>query len=93
MDAQFCAATYYVFDITIQLVIKLIAVIIISPIFALPGFVTVIVGCWVGDVYMKAQLPVKREFSNAKAPIMAHFGSAVGGLGASLSGCRLLTYI
>ena len=30
---------------------------------------------------MKAQLSVKREMSNAKAPVMGHVGAAVAGLG------------
>lgn len=30
---------------------------------------------------MKAQLSVKRELSKAKAPVVAHFGAAVEGIG------------
>lgn len=36
-----------------------------------------------GNVYMKAQLSVKRELSKAKAPVMAHFGAAVEGISES----------
>ncbi|KAJ3554167.1 hypothetical protein NP233_g12480 [Leucocoprinus birnbaumii] len=32
------------------------------------------------DYYLKAQLSVKREMSNAKAPVLAHFGAAIAGL-------------
>ncbi|KAI9509765.1 hypothetical protein F5148DRAFT_1275094 [Russula earlei] len=31
-------------------------------------------------VYMKAQIAIKREMSNAKAPVLGHFGAAVAGL-------------
>ncbi len=29
-----------------------------------------IAGVYLGQIYMKAQLPVKREMSNAKAPVL-----------------------
>lgn len=34
-----------------------------------------------GNIYIKAQLSVKRELSKAKAPVIAHFGAAIEGLG------------
>ncbi len=36
---------------------------------------------WLGHVYMKAQLAVKRERSNARSPVIGHFGAAIAGLG------------
>ncbi|EKM51019.1 uncharacterized protein PHACADRAFT_177708 [Phanerochaete carnosa HHB-10118-sp] len=59
---------------------KLIAVVIYTPIFLLPSIVVVGLGIWLGSVYIKAQLSVKREMSNCKAPVLAMFGSAVHGL-------------
>lgn len=38
------------------------------------------IGGTVGNIYMKAQLSVKRELSKAKAPVMAHFGAAIEGI-------------
>jgi hypothetical protein len=38
------------------------------------------VGARLGQVYMKAQIAIKREMSNAKAPVLGHFGAAVSGL-------------
>jgi hypothetical protein len=48
------------------------------------------VGARLGQVYMKAQIAIKREMSNAKAPVLGHFGAAVAGLGSSnsLTSCR-----
>ncbi|KAK1228100.1 hypothetical protein PQX77_008871 [Marasmius sp. AFHP31] len=37
-------------------------------------------GLWCGQVYIKSQMSVKREMSNAKAPVLGHFGSAIAGL-------------
>ena len=51
------------------------------PIFVIPGLLLGAVGGYLGQVYMKAQLSVKREMSNAKAPVLGHFGAAIAGLG------------
>lgn len=69
------------FDVTFTIVVKFLAVILLSPIFLFPGLVLVAVGIWFGHIYMQAQLPVKRESSNARAPVLGHFGAAITGLG------------
>ncbi|KAG8926193.1 hypothetical protein FRC00_003145, partial [Tulasnella sp. 408] len=45
-----------------------------------PGLVVAAVGAWLGQVYIRAQLAVKREMSNAKSPLYSHFGAAIAGL-------------
>ncbi|CAL1706378.1 unnamed protein product [Somion occarium] len=67
-------------DYTASIVLKFTAVLLISPIFIIPGLILIVVGVSIGNVYMKAQLPVKREGSNARAPVLGHFGSAVSGI-------------
>lgn len=52
------------------MVMKLAAVVFMTPIFLIPGFIVGLVGGWVGQIYMAAQLSVKREMSNAKAPVV-----------------------
>lgn len=84
VDGQFAGAMYYVIDVFLQIFMKFAAVIIISPIFSIPGLIVVLFGAWFGHIYMRAQLPVKRESSNAKAPVLGHFGSAISGLGSFL---------
>ncbi|TDL20550.1 P-loop containing nucleoside triphosphate hydrolase protein [Rickenella mellea] len=37
-------------------------------------------GGWLGVVYLKAQLSVRREMSNAKSPVMSQVGAALAGL-------------
>lgn len=68
-----------------DLISRLIAVTLFAPVFVLPGLLLGVVGGYLGNVYMKAQLSVKREMSNAKAPVLGHFGAAVAGLGRSHS--------
>ncbi|GJE85927.1 multidrug resistance-associated ABC transporter [Phanerochaete sordida] len=67
-------------DMTIGMFIKFVSVIVISPTFLLPGMVISVLGAWCGQIYIKAQLAVKREMSNARAPVLGHFGAAVAGL-------------
>lgn len=68
-----------------DLISRLIAVTLFAPVFVIPGLLLGVVGGYLGNVYMKAQLSVKREMSNAKAPVLGHFGAAVAGLGKSHS--------
>lgn len=62
---------------------KLGGVVMVSPIFLIPGVLIALAGGWCGELYMKAQLSVKREMSNARAPVLANFGAAIAGLSRS----------
>ncbi len=75
-------------EITVFLLTKIFSVIIFSPIFVVPSIVIAIVGGTLGNIYMKAQLSVKRELSVAKAPVLGHFGAAVSGISESLQYLR-----
>ena len=68
-------------NITFGILVKLGAVIVMSPIFAIPGLALCAIGYWLGQVYMRAQLAVKRERSNARAPVLGHFSTAIQGVG------------
>lgn len=67
---------------SLEMIMKLGVVVLMSPIFLIPGILIAVLGAWVGEIYMKAQLAVKRERSNAKAPVLGHFGAAFAGLSA-----------
>ncbi|KAG8697036.1 hypothetical protein FRC09_008111, partial [Ceratobasidium sp. 395] len=67
-------------DMTIQLASRFIAVIVFSPIFTLPGAFVLVVGIWIGQIYIAAQLSVKREMSNSRSPLFSHFGAALAGI-------------
>lgn len=68
-------------EISLSMLVKFGAVIIFSPIFTLPGVVAFFIGGWAGQMYIKAQLSVKREMSNARSPVLSHFGAAITGIG------------
>ena len=67
------------------MLIKLIAVVIVTPVFLVPGLLVFAIGRWFGNVYMAAQLSVKREMSNKRAPVLGHFGAAIAGISAYCS--------
>ncbi|KAE9405089.1 P-loop containing nucleoside triphosphate hydrolase protein [Gymnopus androsaceus JB14] len=56
------------------------SIIYFSPAFLFPGLLISLAGALCGAVYLKAQLPIKRVQSNAKAPVLAHFGTVMTGL-------------
>lgn len=62
------------------MLIKAMAVVYLTPVFIFPCVIIAVVGARLGQVYMKAQIAIKREMSNAKAPVLGHFGAAVAGL-------------
>ncbi|KAF9553875.1 multidrug resistance-associated ABC transporter [Agrocybe pediades] len=59
---------------------KLGAVVLFTPIFLFPGVGIGMVGFFLGNMYLKAQLSVKRETSNARSPMLAHFSAAIHGI-------------
>ncbi|KAF8610181.1 P-loop containing nucleoside triphosphate hydrolase protein [Ceratobasidium sp. AG-I] len=67
-------------EMTILLLLRFSAVIVFSPLFALPGALVFILGIWAGKIYITAQLSVKREMSNARSPLSSHFGAALVGI-------------
>lgn len=60
--------------------LKVVFIVIISPIFLAPAIAVAALGGFLGNVYMKGQLSTKRELSNAKAPVLGHFGDALSGI-------------
>jgi len=84
------------------MIVKLGGPVFFSPIFLIPGVFIAVLGMYLGNIYLKAQMSVKREMrygypffylsrtievlvlfcnSNARAPVLAHFGAAITGLG------------
>lgn len=60
---------------------KFLAITIYTPLFGIVGIVIAITGGAIGQIYIKTQLSVKREMSNAKSPILGHFSACLAGLG------------
>ncbi|KAJ7919040.1 P-loop containing nucleoside triphosphate hydrolase protein [Mycena leptocephala] len=67
-------------DMSMSMLVKFLAVILFVPLFFLPGCLVGILGGWCGQIYIAAQLSVKRDMSNMKAPVLGHFGAAIAGL-------------
>ncbi|KAI0803028.1 hypothetical protein BC629DRAFT_1491319 [Irpex lacteus] len=75
--------TFYVtrlVELSISMIIKFIAVVVISPAFLVPGLLLAALGVFYGRVYLRPQLAVKREQSNARSPLLSHFSAAFAGL-------------
>ncbi|KAF8883986.1 P-loop containing nucleoside triphosphate hydrolase protein [Infundibulicybe gibba] len=79
-DGPISENLWWLSGMTTSMVIKFGAVVILTPVFLGPGIFVALMGGWCGQIYMAAQLPVKREMSNAKAPVLGHFGAAMSGL-------------
>ncbi|KAF8528037.1 P-loop containing nucleoside triphosphate hydrolase protein, partial [Hysterangium stoloniferum] len=67
-------------QLSFSLLLRFGAVIFFVPIFVFPGIAVFIAGSVCGQLYIKAQLSVKREMSNRRSPVLAHFGAAISGL-------------
>ncbi|KDR68699.1 hypothetical protein GALMADRAFT_146052 [Galerina marginata CBS 339.88] len=80
IDGALTAYFGLVVEMTISGLIKLAGPVIYSPVFLLPGILVSALGVYLGNIYLKAQMSVKREMSNARSPVLAHFGAATAGL-------------
>ncbi|KAJ7696072.1 multidrug resistance-associated ABC transporter [Mycena rosella] len=67
-------------ELSIFMLTKFTTIIILSPAFILPGGVIALLSVLTGRIYMVAQLPIQREMSAARSPILAHFAAAISGL-------------
>lgn len=52
------------------MLMKISVIVLMTPIFMIPSFIVGALGRWFGQIYLAAQLSVKREMSNAKAPVV-----------------------
>ncbi|KAH7907307.1 P-loop containing nucleoside triphosphate hydrolase protein [Hygrophoropsis aurantiaca] len=80
IDEDLPSGVGFMVELTIMILVRLGVIVLMTPSFLLPGILVGVVGGFVGRTYMKAQLSVKREMSNAKAPVLGHFGAAITGL-------------
>ena len=75
LDAQRCTV-----GVSFGMGSPLIILLIFTPVYLFPAFAIAAAGACIGQVYVKAQLSVKREMSVAKAPVLGILGGAVTGL-------------
>ncbi|KAH9480738.1 ATP-binding cassette transporter abc4 [Psilocybe cubensis] len=67
-------------ELAISMVTKIGVIVIFTPLFLAPGLGVAALGLYLGNMYLKAQLSVKREMSNARSPLLAHFSAAIQGI-------------
>ncbi|KAJ7233850.1 P-loop containing nucleoside triphosphate hydrolase protein [Mycena haematopus] len=92
-DNSVSRALWLLSDLTSSMLIKFGAVVLFTPIFFVPAMALFVTGGWCGRIYMAAQLSVKREMSNARAPVLGHFGAAVTGLSSIRAYAREVAFI
>ncbi|KAJ7489333.1 P-loop containing nucleoside triphosphate hydrolase protein [Mycena latifolia] len=80
IDNSVSRALWTLSDLTSLMLVKFGAVVLFTPVFFAPGIALFALGGWCGRVYMASQLSVKRDMSNARAPVLGHFGAAMAGL-------------
>ncbi|PPQ71032.1 hypothetical protein CVT26_011497, partial [Gymnopilus dilepis] len=80
VDGELASNFAAVVDYLIMTLVKLAGPVIFTPIFLLPGVVIGVVGVYLSNIYLKAQMSVKREMSNARSPVLSHFGAAIAGM-------------
>ncbi|KAJ6611201.1 hypothetical protein B0H10DRAFT_2165893 [Mycena sp. CBHHK59/15] len=80
VDNAISRALWLLSDLTSLMLVKFGAVVLFTPVFFAPALALFALGGWCGRVYMSAQLSVKRDMSNARTPVLGHFGAAMAGL-------------
>ncbi|KAJ7657324.1 P-loop containing nucleoside triphosphate hydrolase protein [Mycena polygramma] len=80
VDDSLAGQCYPIAFMAASMLFRFGAVLLYAPIFVFPGAIVGVVGAWIGQIYISAQLPVKRLMSNTRAPVLAHFGAAISGL-------------
>jgi hypothetical protein len=73
-------------DALIGLGLKIVFIVPFAPLFLPFGVLVLLGGLVVGNIYMKAQIAVKRELTVAKAPVLHVLSGAMSGLG-KVSNC------
>ncbi|PPQ71819.1 hypothetical protein CVT26_007733 [Gymnopilus dilepis] len=80
IDDNLAESLSKVVDMGLAVLIKLGGVVWFTPVFLLPGAAVTALGVYLGNVYLRAQMSMMRESSNARAPVLAHFGDTLSGL-------------
>ncbi|PPR03510.1 hypothetical protein CVT24_006998 [Panaeolus cyanescens] len=80
VDRELSGDFYNTVFLIMIMIVKLIGPVLFTPLFLIPCLLVGILGMYTGNMYLKAQLSVKREMSNARSPVLANFGAAIAGL-------------
>ena len=80
VDDEIAALVQKMSRMTISMLAKCIAIVIVTPAFILPSALVALLGALLGQIYLAIKLWAKRETSNARAPVLAHLQAALQGL-------------
>ncbi|KAI0351013.1 multidrug resistance-associated ABC transporter [Trametes cingulata] len=80
IDITIPRQVFYMVESTIFMLLRAAATAIMAPLFIPAAAVIGVLGATLGWIYLKAQICVKREMSNARAPVLGHFSSAIAGI-------------
>ncbi|KAJ7071468.1 hypothetical protein C8F01DRAFT_1317436 [Mycena amicta] len=80
VDGSLPGGLWSLIEMSLAMLVEFVVVIVYTPAFLLPGILVGVLGGWCGQMYIAAQLGVKREMSIAKAPVLGHFGASIAGL-------------
>ncbi|KAJ7505414.1 hypothetical protein B0H11DRAFT_420761 [Mycena galericulata] len=73
VDNNFARVFLKFTEMTISMLVKFSAVMILSPVFILPGLTITSLSILTGRIYMIAQLPIQRQMSAARSPMLAQY--------------------
>jgi ABC-type multidrug transport system fused ATPase/permease subunit len=79
-DSTFPRVFQGVSELTVTLALKFILLIYMVPAFAPLALAVGVVGGIFGEFYVRCQIDVKRESSNAKSPLYSQFAAAISGV-------------
>ncbi|KAJ7141437.1 hypothetical protein C8R44DRAFT_763446 [Mycena epipterygia] len=82
VDSSIAEGLQTLLELTLAMLMKFFAVVFFTPVFFFAGALVGIIGAITGRIYIASQLSVKREMSNAKAPVLAHCPVSVRAYGA-----------
>jgi ABC-type multidrug transport system fused ATPase/permease subunit len=79
LDMRLLMWLMYVIDSSLQIVFRVGAVTSVMPIFVVPAVVVSAMGYVLGEVYVRANIAVKRCQSVTESPLFSHFGDTILG--------------
>jgi ABC-type multidrug transport system fused ATPase/permease subunit len=79
LDGKLLMWMIWVIDSSMQIIFRLGAVTSVMPIFLAPAIIVFAVGYILGEVYVRANIAVKRCQSITESPLFSHFGDTVLG--------------
>uniref|UniRef100_A0A8H7XNY7 P-loop containing nucleoside triphosphate hydrolase protein n=1 Tax=Psilocybe cubensis TaxID=181762 RepID=A0A8H7XNY7_PSICU len=80
VDLWMIQSVQYVVDMSAGMLATLATIVLFTPVFVIPGIIAALFGVLLGNVYLKTQLSMNREKSNARSPLLAHFSASMQGL-------------